>query len=267
MARCVSVAGAVPGAFSFETAWMEGVVTGIARATVDSWAVELVARSVASGFAVAVIGPDDRDRFSGVGVRRKDKWTRGRIHTSVFAGNHSSDGRQVRRERVELQVETAPKSGQRIDLQLRQTREWSAEVASTPYLPDAEVVSTTRWRARLRIGSGGSSGFSQRSTVVVYGAPGERRRSVVGRWEAGVASGPLNARVAVSNYDFFLGQTGYVVRPGAGGYETVSILSRRGSDLSLRGGVDLRGNGTLQLYVGVPWRAPARFYVHLVLRG
>ncbi len=84
-------------------------------------------------------------------------------------------------------------------------------------------------------------------------------------WQGSVESGVLELRVAVHAFSLPAGVLGYVSRPGVAGYETVSVVSGTGSDLSVRTRMRIGTRARLTVYAGMPRSGESRTYVALAL--
>jgi hypothetical protein len=109
---------------------------------------------------------------------------------------------------------------------------------------------------------GDKVGFRQAYRLqLLAGGGDDGATGVVGSVGLGYSAGGLEARFQVNNYSLAPGQMGYVTRPGVAGYETVSVVTGTGSDLSSRIRVAAAGRGVLSLYWGQPWHKESRWYV------
>ena len=136
--------------------------------------------------------------------------------------------------------------------------------------PDDKIthrsLTASRREGRLRCGWTGSptSVFRQRYRLSVR--VDDRRKAAVTATVGWIlALRGCEASCQVSNYQVSAGQTGYIISPGTAGPESVSAVSRSGTDVAARFRMRL-GSLRLGLYWDRRWGKPARWYLSAGVR-
>lgn len=249
-----------PGvSISGEVARYQGRVFAAARTTVRAdgdWNLELLNGPVPSGFSNTVIAPADLGRHQwGGAIHRIKRYRRVYTRASLYANGQRSESKLKKRRRVELTGR-----GNQWEISFR----FAEEMTLTHSTKVVEHRSRPLWwrqsRFRVTWSNAAGEGFHQLYRVLLLS---DKETGVVGCIGLGYDVGFFDARFQVNNYSLAPGQVGYVTRPGIAGYETVSMVTGTGSDLSSRICFDISGRGILSLYWGQPWGKAARWYAGL----
>ncbi len=251
------------GMVSGELARFRGRVYGAARSTVRAggdWNVELFNGPVPGGFSSSVICPADLGRQQwGSAVHRVKRYGGVYTRVSVYSNGQRSETKRKRRNRIELSGR-----GGEWEASVRLAEETTLTHSTQPVEHRCGPAVRRQGRFRLTWDGGEKIGLRQIYRLQLLTGPGgDGAMGVVGSVGLGYSAGGLEARFQVNNYSLAPGQMGYVTRPGVAGYETVSVVTGTGSDLSSRIRLAAAGRGGLSLYWGQPWRKEPRWYVGL----
>jgi hypothetical protein len=250
------------GVVACEVAWLDGAALAALRADVAAngeWTAAVYTGSTAATGGVAWLdGP--RAREGGADLSRRGDWGRWRSTLSFHTALRRTDAGERVRRRVDVRVVHAWSSERRLDLTARYDFDAEHELPSGPL---AESVADDRsrrgrFRARLDVPAGGSVTLRYRAEALLE--PAIRPGYVAGlevRHDGRLAS----LRVSATDFALPGRSSGYVARPGIAGYESVTVVSRRGSDVAARATLRAGFGTTVSFYAGVPWRREPRYLV------
>lgn len=241
-------------------------VVRTANTASDRWSAEVYNGPVPSGFSRAVVEPSDVGRSIRGGsahyLLRRAPWT---TRVSVFAHTQRVTHGLRRRHRVEL-VGRQEFGGGSWEASLRHTGEQLQGAPTDVLDTDLSLEPGRRSRLRLRWQSPPSALVGHRVEGWVTHASGERERRETGvSLRVSLRHRFARADIQASNYSLASGQTSFAIRPGVGGFETVTPVSGGGSDVSCRGSLHLGSRASLAAYLGIPWRKPLRAYISMRL--
>ncbi len=269
--RAVSVSGArdIDGArVSGEVAWLGSVTLGVVRATVRAagdWTAELYRGTGEASGGIATIDEHLADGERGAAIHRSVRWGRWRSTVSFHTVTRRGREGERSRRRVGVRGVYVTPSGTRCDLSARYDLDAETEVPTAllaEHLVDTRTI-RGRIRARLDVPAGPSLSFRYKAQALL--APGSRPGFIAGV-DVRRTGRRIDLRMSVTNFALWNGGGGYVTRPGIAGYETVSSVDRRGSDVSTRVTLRLGGGVSTEVYAGVPWEKEPRYLVSLKWR-
>jgi len=171
------------------------------------------------------------------------------------------DGARYRR-RIEILITRNLPAG-RFGLELRYGEDGEVDLAREDAVTVSAWETNRSVRIRARFETPAASPMGQRVTFSWVEPFATGGRGMVAGWQGVARSRSGELRVGVSTFDLPPRSLGYVSRPGIAGYETVSAVSGRGSDLALRARVFLTRRGRLEAYAGMPRTGAPRGYVAL----
>jgi hypothetical protein len=247
------------GRVAGEVAWLAGAILAVARADVQTageWTAEIHSGLAAASGGVAAAGVSNA-RERGAALSRRDRWERWESRVSFHTvTRRDADGERLRR-RIDVRAVFTSSSRRRLDLSARYDLDAETDLPSGPLAERArhDRSSRGRVRARLDVPVGSSLAFR-------YQVQALPERGALTGFVAGLEVRHETHRTALtaSVTDFALpGGSGYVSRPGIAGYESVSAVQRRGSDVSARAALRLGYGATVTVYAGVPWEREPRY--------
>jgi len=269
--RAVSVSGSrdFEGArVSGEVAQLGSVTLAVVRATVRAagdWTAELYRGTGDASGGVATIDRHLAGGERGAALHRSVLWGRWRSTVSFHTVMRRGSERERNRRRVGVRGVYVTPSGARCDLSARY--DLDAETETPSGLLAERVIDTRtirgRLRARLDVPAGPSLSFRYNAQALL--APGARPGFIAGV-DVHHGGHRIDVRASITNFALWTGGAGYVARPGIAGYETVSSVDRRGSDVSARVTLRLVDGVSTVLYAGVPWEKEPRYLVSLKWR-
>jgi hypothetical protein len=246
---------------SGEVARLGASVLALVRTTVDAggeWTVEVFDGAAAAGGGVADVDGERRER--GAAFHREVTRSAWRSTSSLWVVARRGPGGGRIRRRAGVRAVYTSSAKLRCDLSARVDLDEENEVP-TARLSDRvekERARHARLRARLDVPAGSSMTLRYHAQALLD--PASRPGYVAGLdlcW----AGHRGEVRASVSNFALWSGSTATVARPGIAGYEAVTPVSRRGSDVSARATLRLAGGAALSVYAGVPWEREVRALV------
>jgi hypothetical protein len=96
---------------------------------------------------------------------------------------------------------------------------------------------------------------------------GFRRAGLVAGVFSRLCLGGGEAVLSVTNYSLETGRSGFLVRPGIGSFEYLSVVYGDGSDISLRIRYEIRPSLIITGFYGQPWNKEPRMYVSGCWKG
>jgi hypothetical protein len=244
-----------------------GRVFAVFRFTVRTnatWSLELYDAPVPQASSGGAVGPGDECRERGGGALHRAGRIRGLdTRLSVYMNERRTSSSRLRCRRLDASARGRTGIDGWWSTSVRLSDERECEYAREPI--DYASRRSRHRQLYVRAGwTGTAGGWLRQRYRLAARFDGDGSTGVVGTVGLTLSCRCLDAGVQVGNYSIASGQTGYVVRPGVLGPESVSPVTRTGSDASARVRVRWRG-ARLTFYCAQPWLKPPRGYLSLQL--
>jgi hypothetical protein len=250
-----------------ELASIGGRVFGVVHAVVAAlgwWNVTVFDAPAPSGFwaGVATAG-DQLRRQSGAALHRTAAWRDMSTRLTVYGNSRRIGGMVVRRRRIDASIRgragTGDGRGGRWNVSLRLSEHSENEPTDDQIRYESHTKLSREGQIRCGWTGAATSVFRQRYRLSAR-VDGQRRTSIVGTVGWSVVLRALEASCQVSNYEVGSGLTGYVIQSGLPGPGAVSLVARRGTDISGRVRVSFSGM-RVGFFWNRRWDKRARWYV------
>jgi hypothetical protein len=250
-----------------EVARFRGRVFAIVRFSVPAdgaWSLELFGAPAPLSASGGTAGTGDEFRLCrGGALHRKGKVRGVDTRLSFYANELRTSSSLLRRRRAEASVRGRTGTHGWWSASVRLSDEGECEYARDPVDYSPQWSGQKKLYVRAGWTGTGPGRLRQRYRLAAR-SEGNGSTGVVGTLGLTLVIRCLEAGVQVSNYSIAFGQTGYIVRPGVFGPESVLSVTRTGSDASARVCARWRG-ARLAFYWTQPWLKPPRSYLSLRL--